>query len=425
MRKLLFAVFALATLWLTFNLHSKTGYFTYKSEIFSDKAGYYSYLPAAFVFDFDARQISDTLPAAVGNGFLIQEGKIFTKYPVGVAVMQAPFFLVTHFVIAPALGYPANGFSPPYYKMIDVAAWFYMLLATWILSKVLSAYFKPVIVWSTLGCFFLGTNLWYYYAVESGMSHIYSFFLVSALIRLTQLVHRQEKVGTGLALGLGAVIGMLVLTRFTNVLLLPILLFWDVNSVAGLKQRILLFLNLKAMALLLAIPLLLAAVQMRYYYYLTGTPFLYAYDQEGFDFLHPEVIKAWFSPHNGLFLFAPMMVFALVGLGQMAKNKIAGAWLGLVLFAVTSFVFASWWQWYFGCAYGARSFVEYFPVYMLGFAYFLNWIGTKALPWRIGIGSLLALMVVITFKDGYLYKLCYFGEGDWDWNWFLELVGSV
>lgn len=325
MRKVLFAAFALATLWLTLNLHSRTGYFTYKSEIFGDKAGYYIYLPATFVFEFEANQVSDTLSDAVGNGFLIQNSKIFTKYPIGVAVMQAPFFLVTHFVIAPALGYPANGFSPPYYKMIDVAAWVYMLLGLWIMSKILASYFKPVIVWTTLGCFFLGTNLWYYYAVESGMSHIFSFFLVSALIRLTQLVHRQEKVGTWLSLGLGAVIGMLVLTRFTNVLLLPILLFWDVNSVAGLKRRIMLFLNPKTLALLVAIPILLAAVQMRYYYYLTGTPLMYAYDKESFDFLHPEFLKAWFSPHNGLFVFAPMMVFALIGLVQMAKQKIAGA----------------------------------------------------------------------------------------------------
>ncbi|MBL0017449.1 MAG: hypothetical protein IPP17_13705 [Bacteroidetes bacterium] len=210
MRNVLFAAFAFATLWLCLNLHSRTGYFTYKSEIFGDKAGYYIYLPATFVFKFEANQVSDTLSDAVGNGFLIQDGKIFTKYPIGVAVMQAPFFLVTHFVIAPALGYPSNGFSPPNFKMVDVAAWFYMLLGLWIMSKVLAVYFKPKLVWIALGCFLLGTNLWYYYAVESGMSHIYSFFLVAALLKITQRIHQNDKVDGWLAFGLGAVAGHVV-----------------------------------------------------------------------------------------------------------------------------------------------------------------------------------------------------------------------
>ena len=91
--------------------------------------------------------------------------------------------------------------------MVDVAAWFYMLLGLWIMSKVLAVYFKPVIVWGALGCFLLGTNLWYYYAVESGMSHIYSFFLVAALLRITQRIHQNDKVDGWLAFGLGAVAG--------------------------------------------------------------------------------------------------------------------------------------------------------------------------------------------------------------------------
>ncbi|MBL0017448.1 MAG: hypothetical protein IPP17_13700 [Bacteroidetes bacterium] len=172
-------------------------------------------------------------------------------------------------------------------------------------------------------------------------------------------------------------------------------------------------------------PVLLAAVQMAYYDYLTGTPFLYAYEKESFDFLHPNLLQVWFSPHNGLFVFAPIMVFALVGLGRMAVKKLPGAWVGIGLFFISSIVFASWWQWYFGCAYGARSFVEYYPVYIVGFAYFLQWLASKALLWRVAGGSLIVLLVALTFKNGYLYKLCYAGQGDWDWNWFLDLVGSV
>lgn len=94
------------------------------------------------------------------------------------------------------------------------------------------------------------------------------------------------------------------------------------RSTAELKHRFKLFLNPKAIARILPVPVLLAAVQMAYYDYLTGTPFLYAYEKEGFDFLHPNLLQVWFSPHNGLFVFAPMMVFAFIGLGRMAVKKL-------------------------------------------------------------------------------------------------------
>ncbi|HEX2898768.1 MAG TPA: hypothetical protein VHS96_03515, partial [Bacteroidia bacterium] len=260
---------------------------------------------------------------------------------------------------------------------------------------------------------------------ESGMSHVYSFFLVSALLRLSQRLHRRGRLDLGMGLALGAVAGLLVITRFTNALLLVIPLLWEVRSAAELKTRFRVLLTGRGWLVLPLVPLVLISLQMGYYFYLSGSPFHYAYASEGFDFGHPALLETWFSPHNGLFLYAPMMVFALVGLGRMAERKIAGAWLGIGLFVVTSYVFASWWQWYFGCALGARSFVEYYPIYMVAFGYFLQWLGTKAAPWRVGTWTVMVLLAILSFKNGYLYKLCYLGEGDWDWNWFLGLVGAV
>ena len=45
--------FIVITLFLTFNKHSKSGYYNYHSEIWADKAGYYVYLPAVFKFNFN------------------------------------------------------------------------------------------------------------------------------------------------------------------------------------------------------------------------------------------------------------------------------------------------------------------------------------------------------------------------------------
>ncbi len=423
MKYLIWTLLAACTLYLAMNLHSRTGYFNYKSELFADKVGYYIYLPATFIYGFDADAVPDELPMLVGCGFFMDHNdKIYTKYPIGVAILQAPFFLITHYIIAPLSGYATDGFSPPYHKMIDVAAWAYMLLGLMLLAKILGEYFKPTIVWlSVLACL-LGTNLFYYHAVESGMSHVYSFFLATALLRLTQVIHRRGQLTPTLALRVGAVAGLLVLTRFTNVMLLPILLFWEVGSLKALALRIKLFLSGPALLAMLAIPATLIAVQLLYYNYLTGSPFHYAYEGERFDFLHPELLKFWFSPHNGLFIYAPIMAFALVGTVRMVERRIAGGWFLIVLFGAASLVFASWWQWYFGCAFGARSFVEYYPLFMVAFAYFLQWIASKSIPWQVCTLALVLPLVVLTFKNGYLYRLCYLGQGDWDWGYLVEMA---
>lgn len=416
----------MATLWLTFHVHSKTGYFTYKSEIFSDKAGYYSYLPATFIYSFDGRQVADTLTEAIGRGFNVDaQGHIVTKYPIGVAILQAPFFLLTHYVVAPLLGYPADGFSPPYHRMIDIAAWVYFLLSMALMSRILGEYFKQTTVWAALACFFLGTNLSYYYSVESGMSHIYSFFLVAALIRLTQILHRKVKVNGALGIAIGTVAGLLLVTRFTNLILVSVVVFWDVKTIQGLKDRLRILSQPKALITMLAVPLLLLGLQMTYYYYLSGNPFHYSYGQEGFDFLHPQILKTWFSPHNGLFPYAPILVLALIGLGLMARKHIPGGWFGITIFLTATLVFASWHQWFFGCAYGARSFVELYPILILGLAFLIEWLAKQSKLWRITGWAILGLLCVVCFKNMYLYPLCYYGQGDWDWKWWWDLVVAV
>src|SRR5690554_5459863 len=85
--------FTALVIFLSFNRHSKSGYFNYHSEIWADKAGYYVYLPAAFKFNFDSRQFPDSIQIKTGGGFelLQDQQKVVTKYPYGVALLQAPF----------------------------------------------------------------------------------------------------------------------------------------------------------------------------------------------------------------------------------------------------------------------------------------------------------------------------------------------
>ena len=117
------------TLFLTFNRHSKSGYFNYHSEIWADKSGYYVYLPAAFKFNFNPNNFPDSIEINTGNGFALDErnGKVITKYTYGVALMQSPFFCLAE-ILAEPLNFEKNGFSPIYHWCINVASVFYLVI---------------------------------------------------------------------------------------------------------------------------------------------------------------------------------------------------------------------------------------------------------------------------------------------------------
>lgn len=417
--------FAALTLWFSFHIHSRSAPFTYKSQIFADKAGYYIYLPATFVFGFDADAVPDSLSEKVGSGFLITEdNKIYTKYPIGVSLMQSPFFLLAHGVVAPVTGQASDGFSPAYHAMVDVAAWAYMLLGMGLLFTVLRRRHSLGRTVGTLALLLLGTNLAYYYATESGMSHIYSFCVVAALILLLDGLGDRQALGAGRALALGGLCGLLVVTRFTNVLLLSLVLAWGVGSLSGLGQRIRLVLAPRTLPLLLLGPAVLIGLQLAYYHYLTGSFFLYSYGDEGFDFLHPQLLKALFSPNNGLFPHAPIVLFGLIGLGIMAARREAMGWYGLGLFAICAYLFSCWWQWYFGCAFGQRSYVELYPILAFGIAQFLQWVSERLpRPAQVATWCVLIVMCLLVTNHMYHFKLCYIGQGDWDWAfWWGEVV---
>jgi hypothetical protein len=90
--KIVFILLFGLLLFVSLNRHSRHPRFDYHSQIYADKAGYQVYLPATFYYDWDASQMPAGIDSLVGSGFSIIDNKVHTKYPVGVAVMQLPFF---------------------------------------------------------------------------------------------------------------------------------------------------------------------------------------------------------------------------------------------------------------------------------------------------------------------------------------------
>lgn len=400
---------------LSFNRHSKAAVFNYHSEIFSDKSGYYVYLPALFIYDFQAKKLPPHIDIKTGKGFSIDtvNSKIFTKYTYGVALMQAPFFIATH-LLAEKLGYPADGFSMIYDKMIDIAGVFYMVLAFIFLYLFLIRYVPSKIAVVGLTGIFLGTNVFYYSIFETGMSHVYSLFLFSVFLYLAGSMFKPgQKEYLNVIFGL--VIGLIIVVRPVNIIFLPTYFLFNQFHFNDIRRLIKPILVIVFFACLLLIP------QLIYWKYLSGHFFTYAYKEEGFtNILSPKMIPMWFSTDNGLVIFSPMVIFVLIGL-VFAKmpNPRQGLWMG-IYFLFISYVFSSWWCWDYGGSFGSRPYVEYYALFVLPFCFFIQHImGNRLLLY--GFGSLIILCIIWNLKlifsfDGYWYW------GEWDWPAFGKLL---
>ena len=418
-------LFSALCIFLTFNRHSKSGYFNYHSEIWADKAGYYVYLPGALKYDFDPIAFPDSMDAKTGHGFTLdkEQGKVITKYTYGVALMQAPFYLLADAFATP-LGYERNGFSPIYHWSINVASIFYLIFGLIFLKRFLARNFSNRTAILTALVVFLGTNLFYYGIDETGMSHVYSFCLFSAFLVLSQATNYLAKTNFWKTLAFGILVGLIVLIRPTNILFLFSFLFINATAKTEILDRIKRLLHYKQSLILVVMVALALVPQMLYWHAVGDSYFSYSYGEEGFNWLSPKLLQTWFSPNNGLLLYAPLFLVLLLASFRFLRVSRLQGWYFIGTFLVLSYVFASWWNWTFGCGFGARSFVEYLALFSLPLAALIN----RAAQWKkvqaIGLTIVLLLLVAYNLKMTYSYDGCFYGTGAWDWSAYLDHLSA-
>jgi hypothetical protein len=333
--------------------------------IWSDTEGYYLYLPAVFIHGG-----FEEIPVRTTAQYPIYEGtnKRFTKYTCGVAIMQAPFFLAAHGA-AIAQNQQLDGYSPYYVRGIQLAALFYGFLGLFFLRRTLLRYFDPWVVCFTLTGLYFGTNLFHYMVQEPGMSHVYTFFLFSLFIYLTPRFYKRP--GIRIFFVMGLLLGLITLIRPTNLILLFYLLLFGIRSKEDINER-LQFIKQHFLKLLIAPvgSLLFFLPQFFYWHYMSGHWLMYSYGDEGFiNWNNPRIDMVLFHIKNGWLLFSPMAGLAILGcLVGCWKNKYDIATIFGILLA-SIYIFSSWWCWWFGGAFGHRSFVEFYALLAFPYAY--------------------------------------------------------
>ena len=381
-----------------------------QSLIWSDMEGYYVYLPSIFIYGgFDKAAVRDTNYLRTFPG----TNKIYTKYTCGVAILEMPFFLAAHILSKP-LGFENDGKSLIYCYALMLSGLFYCWLGLYFLFRYCSRYFKQWTVLIALLGIFFGTNLYYYTFFQPSMSHVYSFFLFAAFLLLTDDLFVQKKYiskmpGVSWAL-FGLVFGLIIVVRPTNFIigLIPIYIWGKTQSQkwAYLRQNLMpLLLALAAFA----IPFLL---QMSYWKYISNQWITWSYSDESFKFWkEPKLFRVLFDAWNGWILYSPIVLFPLFFLTAGRNSNRYFERIYLVIFAIATYIFASWWAWWFGGAFGHRSYVEYLAFLVLPFAVAIE----KASRVRIRFVLFLILFVLCCY---YNLGLTYAYNAPWDGpNW--------
>ncbi len=405
--------------WLS-NSYNKYPVEDWRSDLYADKSGYYIYLPATFIYGFHQQNYPDKIDFRLGNGFGFVDGKLMTKYTCGVAMLNAPFFLAAHQLRDKSTIEPA-GFSKLYTTSARYAAAFYLLAGCVFLFIFLKRRFKLLPVAVTILLLIFGSNLYHYVFVEPLMSHIYSFALFSLLLLLTD--NLWIKPGRAILAGIGLIAGLIVLTRPTNLIFLPVILLLDVNNRAMLGERLRYLISPVNLFILLVMMLLIFIPQLVYWKFISGNFIFYSYQGEGFTYwANPNFLKVLFSPNNGLFPYTPVFVVILAGIVFMIVKKVRNGWLILSIFLVQLYIVSAWYMFFFGCSFGQRSFSEYLALFSLPVAGLASIIIKKKnlIP---GISALILSLYLVFFnlKLSHAYDRCFLGK-DWEWERYRQYI---
>ncbi|MEL6988840.1 MAG: hypothetical protein AAGK97_13590, partial [Bacteroidota bacterium] len=150
-----------------------------QTRYWSDAEGYYLYLPALIKGSFQ-----DINPKTTG-GWITEEGRIFSKYTYGVALLEAPFFFVTQAIVKMSNPEIADGFSWPYQLMANIIAFFYGFLGMFFIFKLLRKKHSVFVASLTVFGLTFATNFTYYLLKDPGAVHVYSMFCFAIIFWAT------------------------------------------------------------------------------------------------------------------------------------------------------------------------------------------------------------------------------------------------
>lgn len=338
----------------------------FKEVIKSDGNGYYAYLPAIFLYNdpsysksVEAEKKYHTQEFNPIYLFKDQNGKAYNKYFPGVAILQLPFFSLACFH-SWLVGSPIDGYSSIFQFWVLVGAWFYTALGLYFFYSFLKYLFpkrsktENLVLWLIIPA----TPLLHYFGYRASFSHLYSFFMFAALAVI--IINLKKKITTRNLVFLGFTLGLITLLRPTNilvVLIIPAFFHSFKDFMIFLKSILFKALHFLSISLSFLAILFLFFLSIRWQ---TGSWFVWNYNGEGFDFLHPKIWQTLFSFRTGLFIHSPILFVIILGLFFLFRKNKYQAIAFTVYFLINTWVISSWWCWDYENSFGHRPYSEHF-----------------------------------------------------------------
>ena len=100
---------------------------------------------------------------------------------------------------------------------------------------------------------------------------------------------------------------------------------------------------------------------------------MYSYNNEGFNFLSPNLFNFIFSFKKGWLLWSPLILFVLIlSVKSLFRESISLGLSFILPFSLIVYVLSSWWCWTYGAGFGQRPMIDFLPFIAIGVALFLN-----------------------------------------------------
>jgi hypothetical protein len=340
-----------------------------------DVAGYYWYLPSIFIYhDLKHQSFADSLIKKYNMvpelpGYKADNGNYVLKYSSGMSLMYLPAFTAAN-IYARNTDKPADGFSPPYQLAIQLSGLLISIIGLWYFRKLFLIFYNDVVVAISMLLLVIGSNYIDFAAINIGMSHTWLFTLYVLLLLNT--VHFYDSYRYKYVARIGFLIGLLTLARPTEIISVLIPLLWGMESISGAtikKQFVLLWQQRKKLLVAILCGAIVILVQPMYWKYVSGHWVQYSYQDQGFSWRHPHVLIYSFNYRSGWLTYAPLMIFALIGILPFIKqgrNKVA-----ILAFILLNYYIVSAWDiWW----YGGRAMIQSYPLLFFPFASFIAYV---------------------------------------------------
>lgn len=358
-----------------------------------DVFGYYVYLPAVFEY-------GDLSQFAFVNG-LNEQYKFSSDiyqinadrmpiYTMGLALLMLPFFLIAHLIASLNPGWASDGLSAPYQWMIVLGCLFWVCIGLFSLWKWLSHYFDKKVVAICLSLIVLGTNLFCYTTVESGMPHAFLFGLYAVLLQATHRWHASPS--TKWSVIMATCMALLCLSRPSEIVCFLIPLFYPLPSKGSFQSKwAMIRLNYKQVVLIVVVFLIWMVPQVGFWLWRTGQFVYNAYSEAGhqFDFDKPHIIKGLFSYRKGWLVYTPLMLSSILGIVMLWMKRSNHRWMVTFFFILNLYFVLSWHIWWYAGSFGMRALVQSYALLSFPIAFLLN----EALRKRLS-ASVLNLIIV-------------------------------